>query len=713
MTFANPLFLAGAALVALPIVLHLIMRRKPVHLEFPALRFVQKRHDTNQRRLRLRHLLLLALRMALIALLALALARPSIKTAGALGSVEAPVAAALVFDTSKRMEYRHQNRTRLEVAQEMGQQLLGRLPQGSQVAVLSTRAEPAAFQVDLGAAKHRMRRLEAVANSQPLTDVLSEAVRLVSESELARREVYVFTDRTRASWPAERAEHLRSQLAKAPDVGVFLIDVGVEKPTNSSLGELKLSAEILTNRSPLKIDTELFHAGPGATRSVEVYLLDAQRKPQKRGEQTVTLGEDQSQAVEFQLGALDEGAHQGYVQIVGQDGLACDDRRFFSVEVKPAWKVLLVAPQPADRYAVFLAEALAPAAFRRTGQARYDCDIVAQEKLANKPLDGYSAVCLLDPKPMDAAAWRKLGDFVAGGGGVAIFLGRNAQPVATFNQPAALDLLPGRLLRQVRRPDGVFLAPSDFQQPVLKALGDYAGSIPWDAFPVYRYWQLDKLAAGVHVIAPLTDDGPAILERPLGKGRVVTMTTPVSDRPDREAWNLLPVGDAWPFMILVNEMASYLVGSTGQQLNYYAGQTAVLHLDPNKEFQSYVLTLLGASNAVDVRLTPDLKQHTLVVTSTEREGNYRIQAGGSAAGVDRGFSVNLSREQTDLDRLDEPQLKAIFGPAPYRLARDSNQLEGNVTEGRVGRDLYPIVILLVALALGLEQILANRFYKEA
>ena len=60
------------------------------------------------------------------------------------------------------------------------------------------------------------------------------------------------------------------------------------------------------------------------------------------------------------------------------------------------------------------------------------------------------------------------------------------------------------------------------------------------------------------------------------------MTTPISDRPDRDAWNLLPVGDAWPFLVLVNEMASYLVGSTGQQLNYYAGQTAVLQLDPEK-----------------------------------------------------------------------------------------------------------------------------------
>jgi hypothetical protein len=64
MNFVNPFLLAGAGLVAVPIVLHLVMRRKPRRAEFPALRFVRRRHDTNQRQLRLRHLLLLLLRMA-------------------------------------------------------------------------------------------------------------------------------------------------------------------------------------------------------------------------------------------------------------------------------------------------------------------------------------------------------------------------------------------------------------------------------------------------------------------------------------------------------------------------------------------------------------------------------------------------------------------------------------------------------------------------
>ncbi|MHB8900361.1 MAG: BatA domain-containing protein, partial [Thermoguttaceae bacterium] len=86
MTFLNASLLAGTALVALPIVLHLIMRRKPRHLEFPALRFLETRRQTNQRQLRLRHLLLLALRVAAIFFLAAALARPSVKFSGALGS---------------------------------------------------------------------------------------------------------------------------------------------------------------------------------------------------------------------------------------------------------------------------------------------------------------------------------------------------------------------------------------------------------------------------------------------------------------------------------------------------------------------------------------------------------------------------------------------------------------------------------------------------
>src|SRR5947209_6759097 len=138
LTFLSPIILAGAALIAVPIVLHLVMRQVPKRLVFPAVRFLRLREQANRRQLRLRHLLLLLLRCAAIVFLAAALARPSIKTSGALGSQEAPVAAALIFDSSPRMEYREDNHTRLESAAETARWLLTQLPRESDVAVLTS-----------------------------------------------------------------------------------------------------------------------------------------------------------------------------------------------------------------------------------------------------------------------------------------------------------------------------------------------------------------------------------------------------------------------------------------------------------------------------------------------------------------------------------------------------------------------------------------------
>jgi len=705
-TFVNFSLIAGAGLVVLPIVLHLIMRRKPKLLEFPALRFVQKRHDRNRRRLRLRHLLLLLLRAAAIALLAFALARPSVKFGGALGSQEAPVAAAMVFDSAPRMEYRHDNQTRLEAAGDLGQWLLGQLPSQSEIAVVDTRLGPAAFQIDQSAARQRIERLEAVANSQALTVVLEKALRLLGESELTHKEAYVFTDLARAAWPTDSAAALQDRIIDVPGVAVYLIDVGVSDPTNYALGELQLSGQVLSNRSSLVVDTELFRAGPEGTRSVELYLQDDEGNPQKRSEESYTLASGESRQVDFRIGSLEVGTHQGLVRIVGQDGLAADDSRHFTVEVRPAWKILVAAPQPAERHALYLSEALAPAVFRKRGQARFDCRVVELDELSEQSLSDYSAVCLLDPTPLEPAVWKKLGDFASDGGGVAVFLGRGAGKIASFNVPEAQELLPGKLLRQARRPDGdLYLAPRDYQHPVLSAFRSGAGSIPWAMFPVFRYWELEEPTGAVF---SYSDGRPALLERPLGAGRVLTLTTPVSDRPDEKPWNLLPFGEAWPFGMLSHQMMLYLVGSSEQDLNYTAGQTAVLQLDADGRRRNFLLTTPGE---LKFPLSADPQRRVLVITGTDEVGNYRVQAGGRDSGVDRGFSVNLAPQQTELERAGEEQLAEVFGPLEYRVARTREEIERDISTGRVGRELFSPIILLVVIVLALEHFVANRFYR--
>jgi len=710
--FINASLLGGLALIALPVVLHLIMRQRPKRLEFPALRFVEKRHETNQRRLRLRHILLLLLRAGTIALLALALARPSVNLGGRLGSRQAPVAAALLFDTAPRMAYRHQNHTRLEAAQELGLWLLAQLPPESQIAVLDARPASVAFQVDRAAARDRVGKLRLSSRGEALPQLMLQAAELLARSELGQKELYVFTDLSKSAWPEAAVDRLRKRLDELPGMSIYVIDVGVAESQNFSLGRLYLSDQVLSQRSTLRIQCPIHRRGPAAECTVELYLVDRNGNQQRRNATVVRLEDNQGQRLRFSLASLGPGTHQGMVRIVGADGLAEDDVRYFTVEVRPPWKVLVVAPEPAERRALYLTEALSPTGMRRRGEIRFDCRVVPDEQLAETSLAAYDAVCLLDPRPLEPAVWQKLADFAAEGGGVAVFLGRHALPVDSFNQSPAADLLPGRLLRQARRPDGdCYLAPDDYEHPVLAAFGRLSVAVPWPTMPVFRYWELEPASSGVGVVIRYSDGRPALLERPLGEGRVLTLTTPVSDDPNQNPWNLLPIGlgnEAWPFVVLANELADYLVGAQTIRLNYEAGQAVVLPLEPDTLRQTY---LLLTPDGLSFPLSADLKRRSLTVTSTDQPGNYRLRAGGTS-GVDRGFSVNLAPEQTQLERLTQEEEQQVFEPLGCRVARTREEIDRDISLGRVGRELFPALILLMAGVLAAELLVANRFYQE-
>ncbi|HJT30585.1 MAG TPA: BatA domain-containing protein [Pirellulales bacterium] len=719
MGLANPALLFGLLAAAAPIVLHLVMRQQPVHLEFPALRFVQVRENANRRKMNLRHLLLLLLRIAALCLLAFALARPSIKASGVIGDQEAPVAAALVFDTSPRMDYKSENQTRLEAAQDTGRWLLKQLPAESLVAVLDSAQSQPVYQVDLGAAQARLNRLETTSAPKPLWEVLTAAVELLKKGEPQReevperKEIYVFTDLARRQWDPTAAAVLRQRLAELTGLGIYIIDVGAKEPRNLALGELRLSAQSITRNHPWSIATELASTGEAAERAVEVYLFEGDDQ-EKRAEEHVKVEADQSQGVEFALGPLDTGTHQGFVRLLGTDGLAVDDRRWFTIDVRPPWKVLIAAAPPARGRAFYLTAALAPPRLLQTGQARFDYEVVPLAELAQQQLEAYSAVCLLDPGSLPGEDWDQLYRYASSGGGVAIFLGSAGRPEA-FKEPKPQRLLAGELSqRPALYPDGeMYLTIANEQHPMMAKFRPYQGTVPWESLPVYRYWQLHELAKGAATIAMYRNGQPAIVERVVGKGRVVTMTTPISGGPDASEdnrWNDLATGfENWPFLVLVDQMFAYLAGSTEGQLNYLAGETAVLRLPAEQQVTTYLLaTPLGDT----YRQSADPKERSIIVTATEKLGNYRVTAGGESGGLDRGFSVNLPASASDLQRIDDAQLKEVFGEVPFQLAHDREQIDRELSAGRVGRELFPLLIALVAIVMGVEHVLANRFYRE-
>ena len=160
-------------------------------------------------------------------------------------------------------------------------------------------------------------------------------------------------------------------------------------------------------------------------------------------------------------------------------------------------------------------------------------------------------------------------------------------------------------------------------------------------------------------------------------------------------------------MALAGGIANYLCGVGDTQLNYLAGQAVVLRLSPEERVSSYVLQMPDGS-AVRQSLTPG--QQDLSIAATESLGNYRVRAGGQDGQLDRGFSINLPAEVTQLARVPAAEIVDSLGKQRTRVARTQQEIELRVGLGRVGRELFPALIIAVALVLAAEQLLANRFY---
>jgi hypothetical protein len=201
-----------------------------------------------------------------------------------------------------------------------------------------------------------------------------------------------------------------------------------------------------------------------------------------------------------------------------------------------------------------------------------------------------------------------------------------------------------------------------------------------------------------------------VVAHALGRGNVLTMTTPISDpaRPaGRPAWNELATGeDAWPCFVLVNEMLVYLVKSGQTRLNLLAGEAAVLPNDPAIYPDRYQLfTPLEEPQEVQAR------EGRLTIRFTDNPGAYRLR-GQKAGPLVRGFAVNLPADSSDLSRLEKSRLNELLGKDRYQLARSQEEIDRAVGNDRIGSEFYPLLIVLLATALGLEHVLANKFYRR-
>ena len=216
MTFLHPLALVGLAAAAIPALLHLLERRVPPEADFPPLRYLSEAERQNARRLKLRHLLLLILRTALIVLIVLAAARPLFPTQASGASLHEPTAVAVILDNSVSSGLVVDGRPALERLKAMARGSLARATASDRLWLVladgvARAGTPDALLATVDSAGVSARRLD-------LTAAVRAATRLVDAEPLPAREVHVVSDLQRTALGAGRAGALRGVrvLALAP-----------------------------------------------------------------------------------------------------------------------------------------------------------------------------------------------------------------------------------------------------------------------------------------------------------------------------------------------------------------------------------------------------------------------------------------------------------------------------------------------------------------
>lgn len=794
MTVLNSIVLVvGGLMMAVPIILHLLMQPKPKPIAFPALRFVMKHERANRRQWRLKNWLLLLLRCLAILAVAAALAQLSVASnafgawltlgglsvlaaliaasllaaifwlrptsrlliallatmlaivglvVGALwirvmredqpailGDRSAPVSAVLLVDNAARMSYRIDNETVLTRAKELGSWLIAQFPPESKVGIVTPDEEEPFFSVDLNAAKKRLATLDVVYRDTSIPKAIPASLQLLNEGNLARKELYFVTDLGQASWTT-RDDRLQKLLAQHPDVNLYVIDVGVESPSNVQLRPLQIASGSITPAGQLELATVIESTGVTGSRIVRLKLEkpDPTRPVRRDGKtltpesfwersQIVELKDSQTEGLEFQLGQLPPGIHHGSVEIEGDDPLPIDNQRFFTIEVRPAWTTLVA--HPPDVNPANFVETVSPSRQRESATAAFSCDVIAQAELSSRSLADYRLIALLDPAPITDAVWAEFKKFVEQGGGLFICLGHNASragaAASEFNTAAAQQILPGELSEIWRAPEGdVYLSPGDYNHPILSEFRGQASSIRWNRLPVFLHWGLRRSAFDsgepVEVIMRYSDHRPALVERRIGKGRVVVMTTPITDPPrptNHPSWNALFFGDEyWASWLLVLQTAQYLVQTGAQSLNFDVDQTVVL-ADAGKS-ASPSFWLFPPRDEEPVKLSAE--SGLIRFRFTKVPGNYRLRATDESL-AQVGFSVNMRPDATGLTRIDPQRLDDLLGDGRYRLARGQFEIEREQGVARIGQEFYPVLALVVAALLALEFLMSNLFYR--
>lgn len=635
-----------------------------------------------------------------------------------------PVAAVLIIDNGPSMGYRTDNTTRQELARDMGQWILDQLPIDSRVGILSG-APVGTLALDPATAKSQLKIIETRGAHVDLLARIRTGLDLVLASDLERKEIYVVTDLSTTSWPASAGELSELLGSHAEEVLLQVIDVGAEDQVNYRLGDPETDFDTVPVGGDVTVEIDVYRPATGSRDELSIELhqeaVSATTPPVIRDgklhvegrrlvdRQVVEFGSSATARVTLRATNLDAGPHNFTIELDHPDPLLSDNQRCLTVLAQQQRPTLIVADDAA--IGQNLRAIVDPSAVAGRNAENESIDQVRFVQLPSVPLERYTVICLYDPPPLTKQVVEKLQQHVTDGGGLFLILGPSMGPLESVQGNALTQLLPGPPSGLAVRSSAdavVFPEPVALSHPVFSALGQSPDEVVWNVYPIYRNWAFASLNDGVLTLMKLSDgSAPFLTLESRGRGEILTLTTPIPEfeSRQRELWNLLWASDPLPsFAILLGSFRS-LSGTNRKSLNYEVGQAVKLTNDPLQWPSRYDL------------MTPDAKLQRPTATdgvlnlgAFEQPGIYRLR-GQRNETVVRAFSVNVPASDTTLQRMLTADLDGRLGSGNYRLARQRSEVESSVGQARFGRELYPLLMLLVAGLFLAEQAMSNRFYQ--
>jgi hypothetical protein len=557
--FESPWLLLGLGAAAIPIIIHLINRRRAPVVLFAAIDFILRSDKRLARKLKLRQLLALLLRVSLMMAIPFALARPYCMPPDAPSSSEqTPTSVVFVVDNSLSMAATPGAESRLALAKRRVRDIAERLGGQSNVALVTASFPARAATTELSFDRGRfLDALDAVPQSFATSDIgggLRVAEALVASSTLPEQRVIVLSDMQATSF--EGLDNPWS-LEKPPPVEV--VDVAQD---DAPLG---LNAAVLSvvvapahghSAEHVQVDATIGAFGEGefsGTATLELGERVVQNSVQVKAGETVTTS--------FVV-KTDSGSDAAGRVKLDPDPLAQDDERAFAANLFSAVQVLLVngAPRttPYKDELFFVERALRPAA--EGGASRFRVTSVKTDELDSKLLERTDVVVLANAVALPAPAVTALDAFVRGGGGLLIAAGDNV--TSDYNRAfGELLPIPVRDVKSVVSRDdkdaavkALVVEQVEQEHPVFRGFANLRDASLYRA-RFYTYLLLDAAAAPADskVLAALRNGAPLLVERPLGQGRTAIFTATL----DRD-WSDLPIRSS--FLPLMQELVLYLGG---------------------------------------------------------------------------------------------------------------------------------------------------------